>query len=434
MVGSWAVIVVIALLTVATASALAIGNLTGVVGGDSMSWHVVLTAVLCLGLGTMFGLVVARRRSADAALDRREPAPSSPVPVPTPVEPRPWEALLRFAHELNTTAEMDRIQAVIARTLPEVLGTRDVWVVTRFGTRQRIIVPEGTRTPMLNSPREWMTFPLVVESATVGVLGIGLGRTRLSDAKQRVAGEVASLVAHALRTSDAFERMREESTIDGITGCLTRPAGIARLEVELNRTQRTGRPLALLLLDLDHFKTINDRFGHPCGDAVLAAIGRIIMQSLRAIDVRCRWGGEEFLIALPDTSLQPATTVAESLRRRISEARIEYEGVAVQTTASVGITLAGPGDIDRHNLLVRADAALYRAKHDGRNCVRAVVGPLRTATTAAPQAAPAPPDPLRFPERRDPSRPDRRKTPGPGRRRTDSQGGHPRSPADLQFR
>ena len=420
MVGARPVTLLIALLTVAAVSTLAIGSLSGVVTSDFMHWDVVLLAVLCIGLGTMFGLVVARRRSTDVGPDRSEPVSISPAKsVSMSAEPRAWEALLRFAQELNTSAEMDRVQAIIARSLPQVLGTREVWVVTRFGPRQRIIVPEGTRTPMLNSPREWMTFPLVVESATVGVLGIGLGRSRLSEPRHLVALEVASLLAHALRTSDTFERMREESTIDGITGCLTRPEGIARLEVELNRTQRTGRPLALLLLDLDHFKTINDRFGHPCGDAVLAAIGRIIMQSLRAIDVRCRWGGEEFLIALPDTSLNPATTVAESLRRRISEARIEYEGIVVQTTASVGITLAAPGDIDRHNLLVRADAALYRAKHDGRNCVRAVVGNLRTPM-ATPQARAATPDPLKFPDRRDPSRPDRRKTPGPGRRRTDS--------------
>ena len=424
MVGARAVTVIIGLLTVAAVSALAIGNLGGVIAGDSVPWDVVLLAVLCIGLGTVFGLVVARRSSIDADLDHREPAPSPVMPPASmPAESRPWEAVLRFAQELNASADMDRVQAAVARTLPEVLGTRDVWVVTRFGTRQRMIVPEGRRTPMLNSPREWMTFPLVVESATVGVLGIGLGPSRLSEPKRRVALEVASLLAHALRNSDSFERMREESTIDGITGCLTRAEGIARLEVELNRTQRTGRALALLLLDLDNFKAINDQFGHPCGDAVLAAIGRIIMQSLRTIDVRCRWGGEEFLIALPDTPLKPATTVAESLRRRISEARIEYQGAVVQTTASVGITLAGPGDIDRHNLLVRADAALYRAKHDGRNCVRAVVGALRTTMTTPPQARPATPDPLRFPERRDPSQPDRRKTPGPGRRRTDSLGG-----------
>jgi diguanylate cyclase (GGDEF)-like protein len=328
------------------------------------------------------------------------------------------EALLQFARELSASPEVDRLHATIARRLPAILGFRDLWVVTRFGARQQVIMPEGERRQggLLADPQQWMTFPLVADDRIVGLLGVGVGQQRLTDARRRLVAEVASLLAHSLRTSDTFERMREASTVDSLTGCSTRAEGLHRIEIELRRAQRSGKPAAVLLLDLDHFKLVNDRYGHPCGDLVLAQVGRIMMQTLRASDIRCRWGGEEFLIALPETSLEPAKTVAEALRRRIAEARIVYGSDEVRVTTSVGATVTRPGETETRSLLIRVDAALYRAKNEGRNCVRAVIGDLR----GDPVGAPAKPDNfLPFPDRRDPSRPDRRRIPSPGRRRTD---------------
>ena len=344
------------------------------------------------------------------------PPPASPPPSPPPDDEVRSDVLLRFARELHASPEADRLHTTLSRALPSLLGYPDVWVIARVGQRQQIIQPDARRGRLLSEPQFWATFPLAVDGTTFGLLGVGVGREPMSESRRHLVSEVASLVAQALQLSDSFERMREASTVDPLTGCSTRADGLQRLQIELRRAQRSEKAAAVLLLDLDHFKSVNDRFGHPCGDAVLAQVGRIMMQTLRASDIRCRWGGEEFLIVLPETGLEAAKRVADALRRRIAEARIIYGGEDVQVTVSTGATVTRPGEVDTHNLLLRVDAALYRAKNDGRNCVRAVLGDLHGAPVATP---PRNSRFLAFPDRRDPSRQDRRRFAGPGRRRTD---------------
>jgi diguanylate cyclase (GGDEF)-like protein len=344
---------------------------------------------------------------------RPQPAPRTPPAE----EPPKLDAVLRFARELNASPEIDRLHTAISRGLAPLLGYQDVWIVTRFGSLQRVILPEGARSgaETLKSVQQWVTFPLAADGATFGLLGIGVGQERMNDRRREVVREVATLLAQALKTSETFERMRETSTVDPLTGCSTRAHGLSRLEIELRRAQRSGKQAAVLLLDLDHFKGVNDRYGHPCGDAVLAQVGRTMMQTLRASDIRCRWGGEEFVIVLPETGLEAAKRVADSLCHRIADARVIYGIEEVHVTVSVGVTVTRPGEIDTQNLLLRVDAALYRAKNEGRNCVRAVIGDLRGVPVARPPSGPI----LPFPDRRDPSRSDRRRIAGFGRRRTD---------------
>jgi len=129
-------------------------------------------------------------------------------------------------------------------------------------------------------------------------------------------------------------------------------------------------PVSMIMFDLDHFKDVNDRYGHLCGDAVLAAVGRRMRDVLRGSDLKCRYGGEEFLVLLPETPLHGARRVAETLRREIAERPIPWAGEALTCTASFGLTQALPGEINIESIVGRADAALYRAKDEGRNCVR----------------------------------------------------------------
>ena len=129
-------------------------------------------------------------------------------------------------------------------------------------------------------------------------------------------------------------------------------------------------PVSVIMFDLDHFKDVNDRYGHLCGDAVLAGVGRRMRDVLRGSDLKCRYGGEEFLVLLPETPLHGARRVAETLRKEIAERPIPWAGEALTVTASFGITQALPGEISIQNVVQRADAALYRAKEEGRNCVR----------------------------------------------------------------
>lgn len=344
--------------------------------------------------------------------------PRAPSATPRTVEEAPkLDDVLRFARDLNASPEIDRLHAAISRGLAPLLGFQDVWIVTRFGSLQRVILPEGARsgTETLKSVQQWVTFPLAADGTTFGLLGVGVGQERMSERRREVVKEVATLLAQALKTSEAFERMRETSTVDPLTGCSTRAHGLHRLEIELRRAQRSGKQAAVLLLDLDHFKAVNDRYGHPCGDAVLAQVGKTMMQSLRASDIRCRWGGEEFLLVLPETGLEAAKRVADSVCHRIADARVIYGNEEVRVTVSVGVTVTRPGEIDTQNLLLRVDAALYRAKNEGRNCVRAVIGDLRGVPVARPPSGPI----LPFPDRRDPSRSDRRRIAGFGRRRSD---------------
>ena len=124
------------------------------------------------------------------------------------------------------------------------------------------------------------------------------------------------------------------------------------------------------MFDIDRFKDINDRYGHLCGDAVLSAVGAKMREVLRGSDLKCRYGGEEFLVLLPETPLEGAKRVADTLRRELADMPINWKGEIVPVTASFGVSVALPAEIDGKALIARADAALYRAKDQGRNCVR----------------------------------------------------------------
>src|SRR5262249_5609226 len=134
---------------------------------------------------------------------------------------------------------------------------------------------------------------------------------------------------------------------------------------------RYGRPLALALIDLDHFKQINDTHGHGVGDAVIRSAVRACLASLRAIDRMGRIGGEEFAVLLPETNREGAAIVAERLRAAVAALAVEIEGATpIATTASVGVAALGEGDATRIDALIaRADRALYAAKRGGRNRV-----------------------------------------------------------------
>ncbi len=143
------------------------------------------------------------------------------------------------------------------------------------------------------------------------------------------------------------------------------------MEREWSRAQRYETAGALLMLDLDHFKTINDRFGHLCGDALLRGVAEALQQTLRHPDVLARFGGEEFIAFLPQTDALGAVDVAERMRRRIEELALNWEGQAVSVTMNAGVAAMRPEHATLDHLIHDADAAMYQAKAAGRNCVRA---------------------------------------------------------------
>ena len=181
-------------------------------------------------------------------------------------------------------------------------------------------------------------------------------------ARVAAAAQVKKLYDELHERNAALDRM---SRVDALTGLFNR----RHLEEELRRqgstARRHGTPLAALLLDIDHFKRVNDTYGHPAGDLVLQEFGRRLQGHLRAGDVAGRWGGEEFLVLLPGTDRAAALTVAERIRAATSEAPVVTDGMPILVTVSGGCAVGWPDGPDE--LVSRADAALYAAKAAGRN-------------------------------------------------------------------
>jgi diguanylate cyclase len=191
-------------------------------------------------------------------------------------------------------------------------------------------------------------------------------------------------VAYTLASKLARQnrRLDELGRTDGLTGLANRRQCFALAEIELARHYRTGRPASLLILDIDHFKDINDRYGHPMGDEVLCAVAQTLRGCCRETDTPTRYGGDEFLLMLPDTSLRGAEEAARRIRRKLETMTFE-KAPDLRCTVSLGAAEAGR-DIANVDLWVQqADAALYRAKAAGRNRFMAAT-PLAPSERAAP--------------------------------------------------
>ncbi|WP_372867927.1 GGDEF domain-containing protein [Pseudomonas sp.] len=168
--------------------------------------------------------------------------------------------------------------------------------------------------------------------------------------------------------SSAQRKLRKMAATDPLTGLLNRRHIIDLAERELARFQRNLHPIGLLLLDIDHFKSINDNHGHEIGDKVLVDVANCIKAVLRNHDLIARWGGEEFLAVLPDTNLEQARASAERVRQALMQQRWCFDGKTVALTISVGVSEFQEGD-ELKSAINRADKALYRCKDDGRNRV-----------------------------------------------------------------
>lgn len=215
------------------------------------------------------------------------------------------------------------------------------------------------------------------------IQNLQLGRQRmLLAAGTMVAALLVVILAmlwgrHRASRANARELDRAAST-DPVTGLANRRSIVQRVEREIARAEKSGQPFSLVMADIDHFKDVNDRFGHGAGDQVLLEVGRRLRAQLRDVDVVARWGGEEFLLLLPETPRERAAQVAERLRVAIADAPFVVDGRSIPLTATLGVT-ACLGQFGMDACVKQADEALYAGKRQGRN--RVVV--------AVPVAAPA---------------------------------------------
>lgn len=264
----------------------------------------------------------------------------------------------------------------------------NLWTVARIGFWMPVVVAfaflaVGGRTGAAMSWGLWAV--LTVITATHVLQPAGHTQVELIALVEALAANGLAIVllsgfAQVARvTEQRAAAMETEANTDGLTGLANRRHAEHVLEEEVERAERYGRPLSVLLFDLDHFKNVNDAFGHEAGDRVLSEIRELLAQRLRDSDLLARWGGEEFLLIAPEMRRPEAARLAERLRRLIE---VHEFGIGTSLTASFGVAERRAHETAAE-LVRRADEGMYASKRDGRNTVRLAAGPGEPATEAA---------------------------------------------------
>lgn len=223
-------------------------------------------------------------------------------------------------------------------------------------------------------PTSYLCIPMTAQGEALGVLHLRCATPAdLTEAKRQLARTMADSIALALTNLKLRESLRQQSIRDPLTGLFNRRYLEETLEREISRAARNQHSLGIIMLDLDHFKFFNDTFGHAAGDLLLQELGRFLKAHTREADIACRYGGEEFVLILPEVSLETTRERAEYLRQTVKRLRIQYAGQTLgPVTLSIGVAafpIHGPvGPV----LMRTADTALYQAKREGRD--RVVVG------------------------------------------------------------
>lgn len=262
-------------------------------------------------------------------------------------------------------------------------------------TGQAAFVPDVTMdpdfVPAAYHPASEIACPIHVEGQVRGVLNVeSIGGRRLGQDDLDLIGSLAVHLGVALHNATRYEHMREQAIRDDLTGLYDHAYFEERLGEEVIRARRYGRPLSLVMLDLDGFKRINDTYGHLEGDRALCVFAEFMQKAVRHTDLLARYGGEEFAIIMPETGGPEAGIAAERLRRGIEkETLLHIDGVRVSLTGSFGVA-AFPEDADAAEDLIRqADEALYAAKKRGKNqvCARNWTPPTATPRSGTMVAA-----------------------------------------------
>jgi eukaryotic-like serine/threonine-protein kinase len=309
------------------------------------------------------------------------------------------EAFEEMTDTLDPAAVLDRL----LRWTSVMVPNDGVWLVTPDGGGQVLIesgdppvrhpVPAREAVPAPDQPvtlagseippvlarqrpdgASWALLPLrsrrtdVARRTDLGVLAVAS-----SEPEERLAQEIeiaAALVAQGLTAYDnasLFAQVRELAVIDELTGVPNRRRFFELAERECARARRQARPFIAMMLDIDHFKRVNDTLGHPTGDDVIRVVANRLADGVRRTDVLGRYGGEEFSVLLPDADITAGHELAERLRRAIGEKPVATRSGPLGVTVSIGLSLWTPDDPDVATVLARADRALYEAKRDGRN-------------------------------------------------------------------
>ncbi|WP_394779112.1 diguanylate cyclase [Undibacterium sp.] len=340
---------------------------------------------------------------------------------PHPAIPRPadeaarLEALRRYSlldsgtdADFDFLAEMAAFICEVPYAFITLVDAERVWVKSSFGRQAQqlprdeeycswsILEDVSLHIPNLSADARTAYLPLTIgephylmycganlitsDGYRIGTLCVMDTQMRALSGQQvkmlkRLAAQVMALIelrAKDRELSAALSVMQKLATYDDLTGLLNRRALLARLQEEVERARRIVHPISVIMLDLDHFKQINDTHGHLAGDVVLHGVGKFMKEKLRVTDSAGRYGGEELCLILPGTTLEDAAVVAEKLRQALAAISFATSAGSIGVSASFGVVSGQPGpDLSAEALLDAADSAMYRAKEKGRDRVEA---------------------------------------------------------------
>jgi len=254
------------------------------------------------------------------------------------------------------------------------LATRDFvlpecWALRRSGIYQAGSGRSGLICRHVPHSESYLCIPLMAQSETLGVLHLTQPEN-ITEGKQRLAFAVAEHIAMALSNLKLQETLRNQSIRDPLTGLFNRRFMEESLELEIRRAVRNQRPLGMIMIDLDHFKYFNDNFGHEVGDLLLKELGALLRANIRGEDIACRYGGEEFILILPEGNRMVTRQRADFYKDAIQRLNIPFKGMPLgRITASMGVAILPDHGRTAKSLIEAADKALYRSKAEGRDRV-----------------------------------------------------------------
>jgi diguanylate cyclase (GGDEF)-like protein len=276
------------------------------------------------------------------------------------------EANARFGDALASALDPEQLRRVVVESAVEATQAAGGVVIAEDGSY--------VETGDVGAGGEKLEFELTSGRQSFGRLVL-VGH-HFAEEERMTAAALAGQAVIALENARLHRMVERQALVDGLTGLANRRQADEALASEIARTERLGGPVGLILADVDDFKAVNDRYGHPTGDIVLRDLADSLRENVREIDTAARWGGEEFAVILPGTDLEGAAQVAERIRAALAEREIlSVDGAALHVTASFGVAVSNPTSTVQQ-LVEAADEALYRAKRAGKDQVYAGTDPV----------------------------------------------------------
>jgi diguanylate cyclase (GGDEF)-like protein len=264
----------------------------------------------------------------------------------------------------------------------------DCWALRRGRAHGRTEIEGGFLCRHVSDEEAYLCIPMAAHGSALGLLHVALasGDSGSWDERQALAGRVAEHLALALAKLGLQETLQHLSVRDALTGLFNRRYLDETLARDLHRAKRQGTRVGVMMIDIDHFKRVNDTLGHDAGDMLLKELGALLQRQIRSGDLACRYGGEEFTIVLQDVSQEVALRRAEQICESARQMSVRHgDNVLGGVTVSIGVALSPVDGTTREAVVKAADVALYRAKHEGRDRVCAADTGSDPPTTAEPE-------------------------------------------------